>query len=760
MALVGEPGVGKSRLLQEARQLAAASGVTWLDTRCLSYGSALAYRPYLDLIRRMVGARQGDPEDEVRRRVTSFAAALGIADASPYLAHVAGVPSDEIPQDIRDNAQALGRRVQDAITSLVIARAGAGPVAIVVEDLHWMDAASLEVTAQLVSRSADLPLCFAFTTRPEGMAAVERLVGGSMASHVLELTGVDVEAAQGIAQRIVGATIDPKTLTELVARTRGNALFIQEVMRSLLDADALAAGPMGWTFRAGQFPEVPSTIESVLAARIDLLPREAADILQVASVIGRDVRPSLLRDLVALSDDRLDAVIDVLVDRQFLDRVIEASEPRLVFHHALVADVAYGRLLRKRRRELHRRLVAVGLRRYGSGDDVIDLLARHAYLGGMGVDALPYIERAAERATALFANLEAMGYLAQAIEIADADADLHGRLPGLLMKRGNVLGLTGRFGEAVEDFRRAYGMNRDPTAALAQASAAYRLDQLDECTQLLDRVERDHPDLSTAQRADMAVLRARIMSLIGNTHDAIEVLSGGLEYVLANSGAGSIGEAEIRLFRGRLRSIVGAYDEAVADLASAIATLESAHDLPRLATALRTLGGVRNDMGEADHSVAILQRALEVARQVGHAEEIGAASLNLGWAHCEASRLVEALACTEEAMAAFASMGLMSGVANAKVNRCDILLDMDRTADAKAGAVEALALARETGHQRWTAGGLAILAEVALREGDYPTSEDYSTQSVQIFEAIGDEAHAAIGRERIEKARAAADGAG
>jgi class 3 adenylate cyclase/tetratricopeptide (TPR) repeat protein len=755
VALVGEPGVGKSRLLQETRRLAAGSGVTWLDTRCLSYGSALAYRPYLDLIRRMVGARQGDAEDEVRRRVTSFAASLGMADDAPYLVHVVGVSSQEIPQNIRDNAQALGRRVRDAITSLVLTRAGSGPVALAVEDVHWMDAASLEVTAQLVSRSAGLPLCFAFTSRPEGAPSIERLVGGSVAKHVLELTGVDHDAAQAIAQTILGATLDPTALAELVARTRGNALFIQEVVRSLLDAEALTPDPTGWTIRAGHFPEVPSTIESVLAARIDLLPRDAADILQVASVIGRDMRITMLRDLAALSEEALDQVVGILVERQFLDRVVEAGDPRLVFHHALVADVAYGRLLRKRRRELHRRLVEVVLRRYGSGDDVIDLLARHAYLGGMAADAVPYIERAAERATALFANVEAMGYLAQAIDIVDADAGPHDQLSGLLMKRGELLDRTGRFVEAAEDFHRVYGMTRDATAALAEASALYRVDRSIECTELLDRVERDHPHLSTAQRANVLVTRARIMVFSGNTNSAIDVLSDGLTALLAEGGAGSPAEADIRQFRGRVRSIVSAFDAAIEDLDIAISILKAAGDLPRLATALRTLGGLLTDAGHQDAGVATLQRALEVARQVGHAEEIGAASLNLGWAYCEASRLDEALACTEEAMAAFASMGLISGVANAKVNQCDILLDLDRAAEAKAVAVEALALARETGHQRWTAGALAVLADVALREGDFAASADHSTQSVQIFEELADEMHAAIGRERLEKVHAA-----
>ena len=760
VALVGEPGVGKSRLLQEMQKRAVDSSIEWLDTRCLSYGAALAYRPYLELVRRMSGVSPNDTPEQVRSDVTEFAASVGLIDQAAYLVHLAGVPSPDIPPAIRENAQALRRGVQDAIVAALVARARSSPIAVAIEDLHWMDAASLEVTELLVSRSAAAPICLAFTARPEGMPAIERLAGAGASAHVLELTGLDLDAAHQVAQAIVGAPLEPATLADLVARTGGNALFVQEVVRSLLDARTLVPGPTGWTVAAGDSgTDVPSTIESVLAARIDLLPREAGDVLQVASVIGREVRLLMLQDLVTLPPSSLEQVVDVLLERQFLDRVVEADEPRLVFHHALVADVAYGRLLRRRRGELHRRLVEIGLRLYGSGDDVIDLLARHAYLGGMGAEALPYVERAADRATAVFANAEAMGYLEQALEIADADKIPAGERAALLMKRGELLGRTGRFAEAARDYRQAYDIAGEVRAALAQAATLSRMDRLAECSDLLDAVEENHPNLSAIQRGTMVSTRARIMALSGSVPGAVDVLSAGIDQLVDAGPEGSVIEAELRQFRGRLRSMVGAHAEASQDLELATETLERAGDLPRLATALRTLGGVMTDSGRIEEGLAVLRRALDMARQVGHAEEIGAASLNLGWAYSDQRRFDEALACTAEAMAAFASMGLMSGVANAKVNRCDILLELDRLDEAFDEGLEALEVARETGNRPWSAGALAALAEVALRRGDYAACAEYGTESVQMFEALGDEYHASLGRERLAKSREAAEGA-
>jgi tetratricopeptide (TPR) repeat protein len=124
-----------------------------------------------------------------------------------------------------------------------------------------------------------------------------------------------------------------------------------------------------------------------------------------------------------------------------------------------------------------------------------------------------------------------------------------------------------------------------------------------------------------------------------------------------------------------------------------------------------------------------------------------------------ADRLDESLAYTREAKAAFANIGLLSGVANAMVNEADVLIDLHRIEEAKAVGMEALEVAREAGHQRWCAGAMAVLAQVALEEGDYATSMEHSTESIRIFELLGDEVHAKSSRERLEAARERAEAA-
>ena len=754
LALVGEPGVGKSRLLREARLRAEAAGMQWVAARCLSYGAGLPYRPYLDLVRQMADVQSSAEPDDVRAAVTALAGRLGLDAEAAFLVHAAGVSTAEIPPAIRENAQVLAHRMREALVAVLLETARRAPLVVAIEDLHWMDSASLEVTRQLAARGAELPLGLACTLRPEGRSAFDALGGDAGRARVVELSGLDRRAAAELAASILGGPIEPQTLDGLIARTGGNALFVQEVVRSLVDAGAFVTAPSGAYITAGdEVLDVPSTVESVLAARIDLLPREAADVLQVASVIGRDVRPALLRELIAGSSADLDSVIDLLVERQFIDRVIEAAEPRLLFHHALVADVAYGRLLRRQRQELHRRLVGVGLRLYGSGDDVIDLLARHAYLGGLGADALPYIVGAADRASAVFANAQAMTYLQQAIDIAEADARAGEQLPDLLLKLAELQGRTGRFEDAARTYRRVRDITDDAAAAIAEAAAVSRLDRTGECLELLEAVERTHSDLTADQHAQIAFERGRALAITGNVAEGIEICSHGIAGLVAAGEGGSVREAELRTMRARQLSIVGANSDALADLAIAVDILEAAGDLPRLATALRVLGGAQSDADTADEGIRTLERALNVARQVGHAEEIGACSINLGYQLWDVGRREEAIAYDEQAVAAFESMGLKGGVANAKVNMCDKLLDLERWDEARSIAEEALVIARDAGRQMWHAGALAVLSIVASAQADYPAAIDHAERAVAIYEAMGYASRASEIRQRADEAR-------
>ena len=254
----------------------------------------------------------------------------------------------------------------------------------------------------------------------------------------------------------------------MLERTSGNPFFVGELVRALRDQHILVAEEGHWTLVPGwEQGEIPPTVEGLLASRIDLLPRPAADLLQTASVIGRIVRVPLLSAVRQDLDPARE--LEVLLARGFLDRVPADGEETLAFHHALVQDVAYARLLRRQRRDLHRQVADVAEAMYGSGDDVVDLLARHLYLGEAGAKAIDYLVRAGERALGLYANEEAIVHFGRAAELADREPDENERRLEIQLALADLHDLVGRLRRSRPPVRaRSRRILRHPRLARAE----------------------------------------------------------------------------------------------------------------------------------------------------------------------------------------------------------------------------------------------------------------------------------------------------
>src|SRR5437667_8529841 len=351
--LTGEPGVGKSHLVEAAHERARQLGIRWVSARCLSYGEGLAYWPYAGLVRDLEGAA-----------------------VSPYFAALLGLDGDQEVEALQP--EAFRRGLHDAFAAWLQDLGAEQPTLLVLEDVHWADASSLALTRELAVALHGGSVAIVLTGRPEAEAALAELTEG-IASQRLTLGALDDEAISSLATFVLEGT-PPAELVRFVAeRTAGNPFFVKELLRALLDSQGLVRDRGRWRMRSGwDARELPPTIEGVLAARIDLLPRSAAATLATASVIGRRVPQPLLRAVAG--DGGLTESLNVLVSAGLLERAPDDGVDLYSFHHALVQDVAYSRLLRRHRRDLHRRVAEVAEALYGAGDDVIDLLARQLSL--------------------------------------------------------------------------------------------------------------------------------------------------------------------------------------------------------------------------------------------------------------------------------------------------------------------------------------------------------------------------------------------
>ena len=715
-ALTGEPGTGKSALLREARRRSERSGALWVETHCLPYRSR-PYRPYVELLRVVTETPEHVEPLVAAERIAAEAARFGVPQAAPFFLRLLGLPS---PPGVADTTPAdplaFRQGLHDAVTAWVLARAAEQPLVLGVEDVHWADPGTVDLTRHLAARIGEAPFGLVLTARPEGRDTAVALVEDRGA--VIDLGPLDDVAVRELAAEVLGGPVST-VLAEIVGeRASGNPLFAQQLLRSMLDADALERGPDGWRLRRGWDVEaVPTGVEQVLAARIDLLPRPAADLLQVASVLGRDFLPALLRQVAGLGEH--DATTGELLRGGFLEMVEVGGETRLSFHHALLADVAYGRLLRARRREIHRAVVEAITRLYGTGDDVVDMLARHAQRGDMGAHAVLFLERAGARAESLFANEQAVAYLQQAIEIAQRDVDARHHLPALLLRCAQVEETTGAYHEALALYERALAVGGDVRAALGQASTLRKLGEYDRCLEVVGTV-RGRDGMTPDDAARLAVEEGWVLGLVGEVRRAVEVMDAAVHAVDGRASPALLGRLLIHL--ARTLALADDLETALVHAERARRLLEEAGDLPGLATALRILGGIEHDRAVDDAgrraSAGTVQQALSLARRVGNAEDAAGALINLGRILFSLGSHEEALQCDRDAAEAFTLVGNRTGVACAECNLCDHLQQMQRWEEAGEAGRRGLAVAEEIGNAYWISGARIGLATVALHRGD------------------------------------------
>jgi class 3 adenylate cyclase len=310
-SVLGEPGIGKSRLLAELRAHVDATdpNARWIEGRCLSYGTTLPYHLVLDLVRSVVGVSASTSEPELREALErELRRLLGDEwlDAYAYLGHLLSIRLDP---DVKARVSALEdetvKRYVSSLVAVVRALAANGPVVLVIEDLHWADRASVDILLQALPLTGDLPVLAIVTSRIERKAEGWRLIAGARDTFGDALTELRLEPLSGDESRaLVGNLLEieslpPATRELILAKAEGNPFFVEEVIRMLIDRGAIVRKDDRWTANANAAGvDIPDTLQGLLLARIDRLPSESKRALRVASVIGRQFGVNVLERLL------------------------------------------------------------------------------------------------------------------------------------------------------------------------------------------------------------------------------------------------------------------------------------------------------------------------------------------------------------------------------------------------------------------------------------------------------------------------------
>ena len=407
VAVVGEPGVGKSRLVWEFTHSHRSQGWLVVETASVSYGKATTYFPVIELLRGYFGIEPRDDNRKMREKVTGKLLSLdrALEPTLPVFLSLLDVPVGDANWTTLDPSQRK-RQTLDALKRLLLRESQVQPVLLVVEDLHWIDAETQTLLDSLVESLPTARLLLLVNYRPE----YRHGWGGRTYYQQVRLDALPLASAEELLEDLLGTGPGLKDLRRfLIDRTQGNPFFLEESVRTLVETGAISgeraayrlAGPI-------QSLQLPATVHAILAARIDRLAPEDKRLLQAAAVVGKDVPLPLLEAIAEEPEERLREALARLQAAEFLYEARLFPELEYTFKHALTHEVAYGSLLGERRRDLDARIVDAIKARYGDRlDEHVERLAHHAFRGEVWDTAVTYLRQAGVKAAARSAYREA-----------------------------------------------------------------------------------------------------------------------------------------------------------------------------------------------------------------------------------------------------------------------------------------------------------------------------------------------------------------
>ena len=415
VAMVGEAGVGKSRLLYEFGHSHHTQGWLVLESASVSYGKTAPYFPVVDLLKRYCHIEERDDPRTVRAKVTGQILTLDEALQETIPALLALL--DALPADspfLRLDPPQRRQRTLDGLKRLFMRESQVQPLLLVFEDLHWIDTETQALLDSLVESLPTARLLLLVNYRPEYQHG-----WGSKTSYTqLRLDPLPPAGAAEVLQALLGGDPSLAPLKPLlIARTEGNPFFLEESVRTLVETRVLLGEPGAYRL-AQALPtiHVPATVQAVLAARIDRLPAEEKRLLQTAAVIGTEIPLPLLQAIAELPEAALHRSLVHLQAAEFLYETRLFPDHEYTFKHALTHEVAYGSLLQERRRVLHARIVEALEALAGERlAEQVERLAHHALRGEVWDKALTYFRQAGEKAMGQSAYREAIGYFEQAL---------------------------------------------------------------------------------------------------------------------------------------------------------------------------------------------------------------------------------------------------------------------------------------------------------------------------------------------------------
>ncbi|MGE4096438.1 MAG: adenylate/guanylate cyclase domain-containing protein [Candidatus Binatia bacterium] len=415
--LSGEPGIGKSRLVQELKNAVTQAGAVRIEYRCSSYHQNSALYPLVEHVQRVLYFTPGDtPQGKLRKLEQTLSRYhFPQNDTVPLLAALLSLPQAGGSPLLSLTPQQQKQKTLDVLVRWLLEEAERAPVYAVWEDLHWADPSTLEFLMVCLDQTPTARMLMVLTGRPE---FTPTWASRSHISHLV-LSRLGQQQSSAIVKGVTGGKTLPREVVQQIAnKTDGVPLFVEELTKMVVESGLVRE--VGGRYELnGPLPPlaIPSTLQDSLMARLDRLA-SVRDIAQMGATIGREFTYELLRAVSPLNEETLQRGLKQLVEAELVYQSGLPPQARYLFKHALVQDTAYQSLLKSRRQQLHQRVAQVLEEQFPqTGETQPELVAYHYTEAGLGAHAIPYWQRAGERAVQRSANAEAITHLTKGLEL-------------------------------------------------------------------------------------------------------------------------------------------------------------------------------------------------------------------------------------------------------------------------------------------------------------------------------------------------------
>jgi class 3 adenylate cyclase/tetratricopeptide (TPR) repeat protein len=754
LAVVGEPGMGKSRLIHEFVHSAQTEGCLILETNSASYGHAASYLPVIELLRHyFFKINLGDNAKSIREKVTGKILSLdpSLHDVIPPVLHLLDALDVEHPFQSLDPLQHR-RHTYQAITRLLLSENRVQPIVAVFEDLHWNDSLTLGLLNEIVVDARDARLLLLVTYRPEFQDEWK----GRPNYRNLRLEPLESESLTKLLNSLLGSDEALASLKSFVHnRAGGNPFFAEELVRALVDRGVIEGTREKYEIKkpfSGN--AIPPTVQAVLAARIDVLQPIEKRLLREASVIGHDIPLSLLLEISSLDDGEIRGILTKLQEAEFLYPTQLYPDLQYSFKHALTHDVAYAGLRNQRRREIHRRVVYATETLYaGRISEQVERLADHALRGELPEKAVVYLRQAATKAAdreaypeavILFEKaLEALTQLPESLDTLRRAIDIRFDIRNVLQPLGDR--------ERIAYYLREAGQLADQIGDSQRMGwvQCYLTEHFWMLGQYQKSVEAGERALAVAEQVSDLPLQVMTNLPLGLTHHTRGDYEKARECFSWNAAhlKGKLVSERFGLFvlpSSFARSFIawglaetGKFPEGFNVAEDALRIAEDANHPFSCGYAYNGLGVVALRQGNVHRALRSFERALAAGAFADSPVGFAFVSLHLGYALSLAGRANEGIPILEKSIHLAESKGFVARHSLRLAYVSEAYLSLGRNAEALSAATRALELARMHGERANEAYSLRMIGEINLHAGKLSDARACLTQSLTVAAELG-----------------------